>query len=155
MSLKSMWGSSGGLSGSTKASVRGECGEDGWVPCGGEAPLSRWFLFRVASLLASYVGLSSSGWVKSSVGLFISLRSDSATLCICWSYSIWTSSPGVLAEPVGEFLGDPKKSELPSLYPELSSYVTLLSGSLDGIFKNNNTHLSDSQYLPPDDVCDL
>ena len=27
----------------TKAYIRGKYGEDGWVPCSGESPLSRWF----------------------------------------------------------------------------------------------------------------
>ena len=45
----------GGSSVATETSVRGECSEDGWVPCGGEVPLSQWFLTRVVLLAASFV----------------------------------------------------------------------------------------------------
>ena len=39
----SMRGCGGVSSNATEASVRGECGKDGWVPCGGVATFSRWF----------------------------------------------------------------------------------------------------------------
>ena len=58
-------GSSGGNYKSTEASIRGECSEDGWVPCGGLVPLYWWFFSGVVSSLAIYVGSTSSDWVKS------------------------------------------------------------------------------------------
>ena len=41
----SMRGHRGGFSGATKASVRVEFGEDGWVPCGSKA-LLYWFYWK-------------------------------------------------------------------------------------------------------------
>ena len=61
-------GRSRGDSEVTEVSVRYECSEDGWVPCGSEAPLSRLFSARVVLSLARFVGSSSSVWVKSYVG---------------------------------------------------------------------------------------
>ena len=52
-------------------SVRGECGDDGWVLSVGEAPLSRWFLVELVSAFAISVDSISSGWVKIDVGLMM------------------------------------------------------------------------------------
>ena len=57
-----------GFSVATEVSVRGEHGEDFWVPCGRKAPLSPWFLAGVVPSSASSVGSSLSGWLKISVG---------------------------------------------------------------------------------------
>ena len=54
----SMWGHIDGLSRATEVSVRGKCGNYGWVPSGGKAPLDRWFLVRSVSASASSIGLS-------------------------------------------------------------------------------------------------
>ena len=70
-SLVSTRGRGGGGFEATDLSVRDDYGEDGWVPCGGKVPLSQWFSYEVVSSLASSVGLTSSGWVKSSVIRFI------------------------------------------------------------------------------------
>ena len=61
-------GRSRGGSKSTEAYVRGECGEDGCVPCVGIVPLSWYVSAGVVSSLAISVGSTLSGWVKSSVG---------------------------------------------------------------------------------------
>ena len=91
----------------TKAFVRGECGEDGWVSCGSEAPLYRLFSSGVLLFSEISVGLNSSGWVKSSVGCVNSSISTAGTLCICWSSWVCPSSSGVLDELIGKFLRDP------------------------------------------------
>ena len=56
-----------GSSVAAEASVRGECIKDVWVPCSGEAPLSRYFSAGVVLLVVISIGLSLSGWVKSSI----------------------------------------------------------------------------------------
>ena len=90
----------------TGASVRGDFGEDGWVPTGGKTPLSSWFLARVVLASTSSVELISLGWVKSAVGRAIVFIYSSETLCICWSYRTRPSSSGMLAKIMGKFLGD-------------------------------------------------
>ena len=70
-SLSSMQGCGGCSSVATKASIRGECGDDGWLPCDGKMTLYRWFSSRVVPSLASFVGSRLLGWVKISVGQVI------------------------------------------------------------------------------------
>ena len=102
----SMRGHSLSSSEATEASVRGEYSEDNWVPCGGEAPLSRWFSAGVVSLLTRSIGSTSSGWVKSSVGCVKYSISTVATSCICWILWMCPSSSGVLDKLMGKFLYD-------------------------------------------------
>ena len=54
--VASTWGKNGGGSKATEESLRGEFGEDGWVPCGGEAPLSQRFSDREVLSSARSVG---------------------------------------------------------------------------------------------------
>ena len=63
-----MQGCIGGGYKATDASARGECSEDGWLPCDSEAPLSWWFSDRVVSFSLIPLGLTLLGWVKSSIG---------------------------------------------------------------------------------------
>ena len=57
--LESTQGGREGSSEATKAFVRSECGEDGWVSCGSEAPLYRLFSSGVVLLSEISVGLNS------------------------------------------------------------------------------------------------
>ena len=77
-SLASTHGGIGGLYVATNALVRSEFRKDGWVPCGGKAQFSRWFLAGVVSPSARSVGSILLGWVKSSVGWVIASISSSA-----------------------------------------------------------------------------
>ena len=79
VSTASSRGCGGGSSVEIKASIRGECGEDGWVPSGGEVPLYWWFLAGVVSVSESSVVSSSLGWVKSAIGRTIELIYSSET----------------------------------------------------------------------------
>ena len=152
---KSTWGNSGGSSGVTRASSIREFCEDGWVPCCNKTAIFWWFSVGVVFLLVSYIGLRSSGWVNISVRWVIWLISTYATSCIYLSSRIWTLIFSMLAKRVCAFLGDWKKSDLPSLSPELSANVMPLSGLLDWIFKDNKKYLSDSQHILPDYVCNV
>ena len=118
-----------GLSVTNDASVRSECGEDGWVPGGGEAPFSWWFLAGVVSASESCVGSILLCWVKSFVGWSIASIYYFETLCICWSSRMKPLSSSMLDNLVRKFLGDSTYSEYLSLSPELTVDVTLLSGS--------------------------
>ena len=119
----------GGLSRATGASVRGDFGEDGWVPTGGKNPLSSWFLARVVLASTSSVEFILLGWVKSAVGRAIAFIYSSETLCICWSSRMRSLSSGVLDEFVSKFWGNLTYYESPSLSPELAADVTSPSGS--------------------------
>ena len=66
--LVSMQGHSRGGSEVTEESVRSDCGKDGWLVCGGKAPLYWWFSDGLVSLLVIYIVLTSSLCVKISVG---------------------------------------------------------------------------------------
>ena len=92
-------------------------------------PLSWWFSDGEVLSSVIFIGLSLSGWVKIFVCQAITLSSYYETSFICWGYWMQTSSYGMLAQLVGEFLGNLKYSELLSLSPELASDVTSLSGS--------------------------
>ena len=105
-SLASTRGHGGGSYGATGVYVRGECGEDGWVPRAGETPLYRWFLVRVVLALDRSVYSSSSGWVKSSVSWTMAPISSYDTSCINSSSRMWPESSGVMVELVGEFKSD-------------------------------------------------
>ena len=54
----------GGSSIANEAFLRGECGEDGWVTCGGKAPLSQWFSAGVVLSSTSSLGSILSVWVR-------------------------------------------------------------------------------------------
>ena len=86
---------------------------------------------RLVSALERSEILSSSVWEKSTVGQMMASISPSETLCIVSSSLMCPSRSGVLAELVGDFLADLKKSELPSLPPKLASNMTSLSGLED------------------------
>ena len=79
MSPASTRGNGRGLYGATRVSVRGDYGEDGWMPSGDEAPLSQCFFAMVVSAVVSSVELSSSGWMKITVGQTLALISSSET----------------------------------------------------------------------------
>ena len=81
-------------------------------------------------MLTSSVGLFSSVWVNSAVGLEIALISSFDNSCICSSSLICPPSSGVLAELVDDFLGDSTYYESPSLSSELATNVTSPSGSV-------------------------
>ena len=66
--LASTQGRGGGESEASGASIGGEYKKDGWVKSGGVVPLYQFFLSGLAFALASSVGLSSWGWVESSLG---------------------------------------------------------------------------------------
>ena len=91
---------------STKASVKGDFGEDSWVPSTSEAPLSWRFLNGVVSELVISVESSSLGWAKSALSREIASIYYFETSCICWSSHMRSSNSGVLAKLEGKFLSN-------------------------------------------------
>ena len=65
--LASMQRCGRGVSGTSGVSIGGECEEDGWVDSSAVEPLPWGFPNMLASFLTSSVGLSSSGWSKSTL----------------------------------------------------------------------------------------
>ena len=65
---ESTWGHSICSYGAIEAFIRGECGNDSSVPCGGESPSPRWLLAGVVFLLAISVGVSLLVWANISIG---------------------------------------------------------------------------------------
>ena len=103
---------------------------------GGKAPLSRWFLAGVVSVLARSVKYSSSGWVKSAVGW--------AIVSIC--SQMWSSGSGVLDDLMGKFLGNLTYSESPSLSPELATNVTSPSGLVVNMVVLNGPSIGHARF---------
>ena len=85
-------------------SIRGEKGEDGRDESSGGAPLSRVFTSGLASLLARSVGLSSSGWVKISLGEENLLISALTSLCLCSSLAGCSANFRQLSDLEADFL---------------------------------------------------
>ena len=90
----------------TKVSSRGECGDNGWVPIYGMAPLSWRFSDGLVSASTSSGILSSSVWENSTVGWTMTSISPIETSCIIFCFLICPARSGVLAELKGEFSVD-------------------------------------------------
>ena len=132
-SLDSTQGHGRGLVRATEVSSRGECGNDGWVPTGGVAPLSWRFLVRSVLSSASSGILSSSVWEKSTVGRTMLSISPSETLCIVSSSLMCPARSGVFAYIEGEFSADLEYLESPKLSPKLAADMASLSGLVGGL----------------------
>ena len=93
----------GGSSIANEAFLRGECGEDGWVTCGGKAPLSQWFSVGLVLALVSFVNSSFPGWVNSVVSQTMALIASSETLCIIYNFLVCPARSSVMDDMVGNF----------------------------------------------------